>query len=77
MADNDNNLFGEEEDSTRDTDIFGDEEEEQELLPDGSRQTIAGDGCIYDLSGRKVPVDQNGKHGIYVGQMIVEMQKNK
>lgn len=32
---------------------------------------------VTDLSGRKVPVDQNGKHGIYVGQMTVEMQKNK
>lgn len=38
--------------------IFGDEEEEQELLPDGSRQTIAGDGCIYDLSGCKVATEQ-------------------
>ena len=43
--------------------IFGDEEEKQELLPDGSRQTIAGDGCIYDLSGRKVATEQQVQDG--------------
>ena len=43
--------------------IFGDEEEEQELQPDGSRQTIAGDGCIYDLSGRKVATEQQVQDG--------------
>ena len=45
--------------------IFGDEEggEEQELQPDGSRQTIIGDGCIYDLSGRKVATEQQVQDG--------------
>ena len=45
--------------------IFGDEEggEEQELMPDGSRQAIIGDGCIYDLSGRKVATEQQVQDG--------------
>ena len=45
--------------------IFGDEEggEEQELQPDGSRQAIIGDGCIYDLSGRKVATEQQVQDG--------------
>ena len=45
--------------------IFGDEEggEEQELMPDGSQQAIIGDGCIYDLSGRKVATEQQVQDG--------------
>ena len=45
--------------------IFGDEEggEEQELMPDGSQQTVIGDGCIYDLSGRKVATEQQVQDG--------------
>ena len=45
--------------------IFGDEEsgEEQELMPDGSRQALFGDGCIYDLSGRKVATEQQVQDG--------------
>ena len=38
-------------------------EEELELQPDGSRQTIIGDGCIYDLSGRKVATEQQVQDG--------------
>ena len=30
---------------------------------------------ITDLDGRQVPVDQNGKHAIYIGRMTVTMQK--
>jgi 5'-nucleotidase len=30
---------------------------------------------ITDLDGRQVPVDQNGKHAIYVGRMLVTMKK--
>ena len=30
---------------------------------------------ITDLDGRQVPVDQNGKHAIYIGRMIVTMKK--
>ena len=30
---------------------------------------------ITDLDGRRVPVDQNGKHAIYIGRMTVTMQK--
>lgn len=45
--------------------IFGDEEggEELELQPDGSRQAVIGDGCIYDLSGRKVATEQQVQDG--------------
>ena len=45
--------------------LFGDEEggEEQELQPDGSRQALFGDGCIYDLSGRKVATEQQVQDG--------------
>jgi hypothetical protein len=45
--------------------IFGDEEggEEQELQPDGSQQAVIGDGCIYDLSGRKVATEQQVQDG--------------
>lgn len=30
-----------------------------------------------DLDGRQVPVDQNGKHGIWIGKMIVDLKKAK
>ena len=30
---------------------------------------------ITDLDGRRIPVDQNGKHGIYIGRIEVEMTK--
>ena len=30
---------------------------------------------ITDLDGRQVPVDQNGKHAVYVGRMEVTMEK--
>ena len=45
--------------------IFDGEEggEELELQPDGSRQAIIGDGCIYDLSGRKVATEQQVQDG--------------
>ena len=45
--------------------IFDDEEggEELELQPDGSRPAIIGDGCIYDLSGRKVATEQQVQDG--------------
>ena len=28
-----------------------------------------------DLSGKEVPVDQNGKHAIFVGKMVLDMEK--
>jgi len=29
---------------------------------------------VPDLDGRQVPVDQNGKHGIWIGKMVVELK---
>lgn len=28
-----------------------------------------------DAEGKQVPVDQNGKHGIYIGRLVLDMQK--
>ena len=45
--------------------IFGDEEPgEEELQPDGSVQVV-GDGCIYDLQGRKVATQQQVEDGTW------------
>ena len=30
---------------------------------------------VKDLDGRDVPVDQNGKSGIYVGKIVLELEK--
>jgi 5'-nucleotidase len=30
---------------------------------------------VKNLDGKPIPVDQNGKSGIFVGKMIVNMQK--
>ena len=30
---------------------------------------------ITDLDGRQVPVDQNGKHAVYVGRITVDLEK--
>ena len=30
-----------------------------------------------DLDGKDIPVDQNGKHGIGVGRMVLDMAKGK
>ena len=30
---------------------------------------------VKDLDGHDVAVDQNGKHGIWIGKMIVELKK--
>ena len=44
--------------------IFDDEEEEgKELEPDGSQQQIVGDGCMYDLLGRKVATREQVEDG--------------
>ncbi|MDO4195950.1 MAG: bifunctional UDP-sugar hydrolase/5'-nucleotidase [Prevotellaceae bacterium] len=32
-------------------------------------------GWVEDASGKKVPVDQNGKHAIYVGKIKMELKK--
>lgn len=45
--------------------IFGDEEPgEEELQPDGSVQVV-GDGCIYDLLGRKVATREQVEDGTW------------
>ena len=41
--------------------IFGDEEE-QEMNPDGTMEVV-GDGCIYDLMGRKVATREQVEDG--------------
>jgi hypothetical protein len=41
----------------------GIDDEQEELLPDGSYRPIAGDGCIYDLMGRKVATEQQVQDG--------------
>ena len=51
--------------------IFGDEENEEEseeLQPDGSRVTVSGDGKVYDLSGRCVANEQQVKDGSWWSQ---------
>ena len=30
---------------------------------------------VKDLDGREVPVDQNGKHGIYVGKIDLQVKR--
>ncbi len=30
---------------------------------------------VKDLDGRDVPVDQNGKHGVWIGKMVVDLKK--
>ena len=42
--------------------IFDDEEGAEELNPDGSRE-IVGDGCVYDLMGRKVATREQVEDG--------------
>ena len=43
--------------------IFDDDENGGELQPDGSQQQMVGDGCIYDLMGRKVATEQQVQDG--------------
>ncbi len=31
---------------------------------------------VKDLDGRNVPIDQNGKHGAYIGKMVLKFDKN-
>lgn len=42
--------------------IFDDEEAQQELNPDGTMESV-GDGCIYDLIGRKVATREQVEDG--------------
>ena len=42
--------------------IFDDDEEQQELNPDGTMESV-GDGCIYDLMGRKVATREQVEDG--------------
>jgi len=30
---------------------------------------------VNDAAGRAVPVDQNGKHGIFVGRIVMDFEK--
>ena len=60
--------------------IFDDEEEqEEELTPNGSRE-IVGDGCVYDLMGRKVATreqveDGSWKQRVATGIYIINGKK--
>ena len=42
--------------------IFDDEEEQQEMNPNGTMEVV-GDGCIYDLMGRKVATREQVEDG--------------
>ena len=60
---------------------FDDDEEEQdeELKPDGTREVI-GDGCVYDLTGRKVATreqveDGSWKQRVATGIYIINGKK--
>ena len=59
--------------------IFDDEEGSEELNPDGSREVI-GDGCVYDLMGRKVATreqveDGSWKQRVATGIYIINGKK--
>lgn len=59
--------------------IFDDEEGSEELNPDGSRE-IVGDGCVYDLMGRKVATreqveDGSWKQRVATGIYIINGKK--
>ena len=59
--------------------IFDDEEESEELNPDGTRE-IVGDGCVYDLMGRKVATreqveDGSWKQRVATGIYIINGKK--
>lgn len=59
--------------------IFDDEEGDEELNPDGSREVI-GDGCVYDLMGRKVATreqveDGSWKQRVATGIYIINGKK--
>lgn len=59
--------------------IFDDEEGDEELNPDGSRE-IVGDGCVYDLMGRKVATreqveDGSWKQRVATGIYIINGKK--
>ena len=47
--------------------IFGDEEEQKEMNPDGTMEMV-GDGCIYDLMGRKVATREQVEDGSWWNQ---------
>jgi hypothetical protein len=42
--------------------IFDDDEEQQEMNPNGTMEGV-GDGCIYDLMGRKVATREQVEDG--------------
>ena len=45
--------------------IFDEGEDGESLQPDGSRQVMAGDNCIYDLQGRRVATEQEVQDGTW------------
>ena len=47
--------------------IFGDEEEQKEMNPNGTMEMV-GDGCIYDLMGRKVATREQVEDGSWWNQ---------
>jgi len=48
--------------------VFGDDINDKELMPDGSRQ-MTGDNCIYDLQGRKVVTMEQVQEGTWQGRL--------
>lgn len=47
--------------------IFDDEEEQKEMNPNGTMEMV-GDGCIYDLMGRKVATREQVEDGSWWNQ---------
>ena len=47
--------------------IFDDEEEQKEMNPNGTMEMV-GDGCIYDLMGRKVASREQVEDGSWWNQ---------
>ena len=59
--------------------VIFDDEEQEELNPDGTREMI-GDGCVYDLMGRKVATreqveDGSWKQRVATGIYIINGKK--
>ena len=54
--------------------IFDDEEEQKEMNPNGTMEMV-GDGCIYDLMGRKVANDATALPHLQPGIYIVNGTK--
>lgn len=49
-----------------------------DLVLGGHSHTYMETLCyVKNLDGKEIPVDQNGKHGIWIGRMVLDMAKGK